>query len=158
MKKFAYLLTFFSLLLLTSNTLNILNNQTPLSFSNDGTPEELAAAIEQAMSDDQALAQVFMLGWVGAEPSPLIMDWIRDRNIGGVKIFGWNTGDTLRLARTVGELQEASLNGPFNIPLLVATDQEGGWIRHIKGNTSETPGNMAIGATGYPRDAYLAGF
>ena len=129
-----------------------------LNFYDDGTPEELAAAIEQAMSDEQALAQVFMLGWVGAEPSPLIMDWIRDRNIGGVKIFGWNTEDTVRLARTVGALQEASLQGPFQIPLLVATDQEGGWIRHVKGSTSETPGNMAIGASGYPRDAYLAGY
>jgi beta-N-acetylhexosaminidase len=127
-------------------------------FTGSGEPEELAAAIVSAMSDEQALAQTFMLGWVGAEPSPLIMDWIRDRNIGGVKIFGWNTSDTLRLARTVGALQEASLAGPFNIPLLVATDQEGGWIRHVKGSTSETPGNMAIGASGYPRDAYLAGY
>jgi beta-N-acetylhexosaminidase len=129
-----------------------------LNFFDDRDPEELAADLEKAMSDDEALAQVFMLGWVGAEPSPLIMDWIRDRNIGGVKIFGWNTGDTIRLARTVGALQEASLKGKYKIPLLVATDQEGGWIRHVKGNTSITPGNMAIGASGYPRDAYLAGY
>ncbi|MDR2923735.1 MAG: glycoside hydrolase family 3 protein [Treponema sp.] len=141
----------FLLILLTNHVFS-------LSFFDDGTPEELAAAMEKAMSDDDALAQVFMLGWVGAEPSPLIMDWIHDRNIGGVKIFGWNTGDTLRLARTVGALQEASLKGKYNIPLLVATDQEGGWIRHVKGNTSITPGNMAIGASGYPRDAYLAGY
>jgi beta-N-acetylhexosaminidase len=130
----------------------------PLDFFDAGSPHELAAALESAMTDEQALAQVFMLGWVGAEPSPLIMEWIRIRNIGGVKIFGWNTADTRRLARTVGELQAASLAGPFNIPLLVATDQEGGWIRHVKGSTSETPGNMAIGASGYPRDAYLSGF
>ena len=76
-----------------------------LSFNDSGSPSQLAAAIESAMTDEQALAQVFMLGWVGAEPSPLIMDWIRQRNIGGVKIFGWNTADTQRLARTVGELQ-----------------------------------------------------
>jgi beta-N-acetylhexosaminidase len=129
-----------------------------ISFNDPGTPSDLAAAIENAMTDEQALAQVFMLGWVGEEPSPLIMDWIRQRNIGGVKIFGWNTSDTHRLAETVGHLQTASLNGPFNIPLLIATDQEGGWIRHIKGDTSETPGNMAIGASGYPRDAYLSGY
>jgi len=129
-----------------------------LSFFDEGAPEELAAAIEQAMSDEQALAQTFMLGWVGAEPSPLIMDWINQRNIGGVKIFGWNTDDTQRLARTVGDLQQASIAGPYKIPLLMATDQEGGWIRHVKGSTSETPGNMAIGASGYPRDAYLAGY
>jgi beta-N-acetylhexosaminidase len=110
------------------------------------------------MTDEQALAQTFMLGWVGAEPSPLIMDWIRDRGIGGIKIFGWNTGDTRKLAETVGILQKTSLQKELEIPLLVATDQEGGWIRHVKGATSETPGNMAIGASGYPRDAYLAGY
>jgi beta-N-acetylhexosaminidase len=129
-----------------------------LSFNDAGTPEELAAAIEKAMTDEQALAQVFMLGWVGEEPSPIIMDWIRGRNIGGIKIFGWNTADTTKLAKTVGELQKASLEGPFKIPLIIATDQEGGWIRHVKGSTSETPGNMAIGAASYPRDAYLSGY
>jgi beta-N-acetylhexosaminidase len=130
----------------------------PQTFAGPGAAEELAAVLVEAMSDEQALAQTFMLGWVGAEPSPLIIDWIRDRNIGGVKIFGWNTGDTRRLAETIGALQEASLGGAFQIPLFVATDQEGGWIRHVKGSTSETPGNMAIGASGYPRDAYLSGY
>jgi beta-N-acetylhexosaminidase len=129
-----------------------------LSFHDEGSPRELAARLESAMTDEQALAQLFMLAWVGEEPSPLIMEWIRRRNIGGVKIFGWNTSNTVRLARTVGELQQASLEGPFNIPLLMATDQEGGWIRHVRGSTSETPGNMAIGASSYPRDAYLSGY
>jgi beta-N-acetylhexosaminidase len=129
-----------------------------LSFTDPGDPKELAAAMVAGMSDEQVLAQTFMLGWVGAEPSPLIMDWIRDRNLGGVKIFGWNTGDTTKLAVTVGELQKESLKGKYRIPLLVATDQEGGWIRHVKGATSETPGNMAIGASAYPEDAYRAGY
>jgi len=132
--------------------------QTRPSFNDPRPPSELAAAIENAMTDEQALAQLYMLGWVGEEPSPLIIDWIRQRDLGGVKIFGWNTSDTLRLARTVGELQKASMESTFNIPLLIATDQEGGWIRHVRGATSETPGNMAIGASGYPRDAYLSGY
>jgi beta-N-acetylhexosaminidase len=127
-------------------------------FDTAGDPAELARTLVAQMSDEDALAQTFMLGWVGAEPSPLIMDWIQDRHIGGVKIFGWNTEDTRALARTVGDLQKASLETPYHIPLLVATDQEGGWIRHVKGATSETPGNMAIGASGYPQDAYLAGY
>jgi beta-N-acetylhexosaminidase len=129
-----------------------------LSFNDPGDLKKLAAAIVADMNDEQVLAQTFMLGWVGAEPSPLIMDWIKDRNLGGVKIFGWNTSDTTRLAITVGELQKASLKGPYQIPLLVATDQEGGWIRHVKGATSETPGNMAIGASSYPQDSYWAGY
>ena len=123
-----------------------------------GDPVELAARLTAQMSDEQALAQTFMLAWVGAEPSPLIMEWIRQRNIGGVKIFGWNTDNTLRLARTVGELQVNSLATQFGIPLFVSTDQEGGMVRHVRGITSQTPGNMAIGASGRPIDAFLSGY
>jgi len=145
---------FFSIILLYVNVSPAYSQ----NFNDEGTPAQLAAIIESAMTDEQALAQLLMFGWVGETPSPLIMEWIRQRNIGGVKIFGWNTTDTIRLARTVGELQQASLQGAFNIPLLIATDQEGGLVRHIRGTTSETPGNMAIGASGYPRDAYLSGY
>jgi beta-N-acetylhexosaminidase len=129
-----------------------------LSFYDEGNPKELAAQLVNQMTDEEVLAQTFMLGWIGMKPSPLILEWIRQRNLGGVKIFGWNTSDTLELAETVGILQKESLKGRFHIPLLVATDQEGGWIRHVKGSTSETPGNMAIGASGYPQDAYWSGY
>jgi beta-N-acetylhexosaminidase len=129
-----------------------------LTFAGPEDPQTLAAALTNDMSDEEALAQTFMLGWVGAEPSPTIIRWIRDRSIGGIKIFGWNTDDTQKLAETVGVLQRTALGTRLNIPLLVATDQEGGWIRHVKGTTSETPGNMAIGASGYPRDAYYTGY
>jgi beta-N-acetylhexosaminidase len=133
-----------------------------LDFTDAVAPDELAVAIVSAMSDEEALAQTFMLGWIGTAPSPLILDWIRQRRVGGVKVFGWNTDDTLALARSIGEMQNTALadsvdNG-FHIPLLVATDQEGGWIRHVKGLTSETPGNMAIGASGRPADAYWSGY
>lgn len=127
-------------------------------FTDPESPAVLARQILDRMSGEEALAQTFMLGWVGAEPSSLLLDWIRERRIGSVKIFGWNTGDTLRLAAAVGALQEESLAGRFGLPLFVATDQEGGWVRHVKGAASETPGNMAIGAAGFPRDAYLSGY
>ncbi|MDR0731440.1 MAG: hypothetical protein LBF63_07205, partial [Treponema sp.] len=35
----------------------------------DPGPEEQAAALLARMSNEEALAQTFMLGWVGAEPS-----------------------------------------------------------------------------------------
>ncbi len=127
-------------------------------FSTAGNPEALADKLLERMSDEEILAQTFMLGWVGADPSPLILEWIEQRHLGGVKIFGWNTDDTQRLAAAVGRLQKEALDSPLGIPLFVATDQEGGWIRHVKGATSETPGNMAIGAAGFPQDAVLAGY
>lgn len=130
-----------------------------LDFADTLPAAQLADAIVSAMSDEEALAQTFMLGWIGTAPSPLILDWIRQRRVGGVKVFGWNTDDTRALAKSIGEMQNAALGGGgFHIPLLTATDQEGGWIRHVKGLTSETPGNMAVGASGRPADAYWSGY
>lgn len=119
---------------------------------------ELAARITDAMTDEELLAQTFMFGWAGQEPTNLLMDWITERSLGSIKIFGWNTEDSVELAKAVGLLQKKSNSTRFRIPLFVATDQEGGWIRHVKGLTSETPGNLAIGASGYPIDAYYEGF
>ena len=129
-----------------------------LDFRSPGDPHKIAKELLANMSDEEILAQTFMLGWVGADPSPLLLEWVEKHHIGGIKIFGWNTEDTARLARTVGILQGAATAAPLKIPLFVATDQEGGWIRHVKGSTSETPGNMAIGASGFPRDALLSGY
>lgn len=110
------------------------------------------------MSDEEVLSQVLMLGFAGREPPESLLRWVETRGLGGVKIFGWNAEDTEALAEAVAKLQKSALDRPASVPLLVATDQEGGWIRHVKGKTSESPGNMAIGATASARDAYLAGF
>jgi beta-N-acetylhexosaminidase len=129
-----------------------------------------AAAFVAELSDEDALAQTLMFGWTGAPPSPRLLEWIEERGIGGVKIFGWNTPlsdnpteeeeiqTTVTLAETVGVYQRAALARPLKIPLFVATDQEGGMIRHVKGSTSLSPGNMAVGASGRPRDSYLEGY
>ncbi|MDR2517918.1 MAG: glycoside hydrolase family 3 protein, partial [Spirochaetaceae bacterium] len=129
-----------------------------LDFNDPEPPEVLAAALVEAMTDEQALSQTLMFGWIGTTPSPLILEWIQKRRIGAVKVFGWNTGNTLQLAETVGVFQKAAAAGPFHIPLFIATDQEGGWIRHVKGATSQTPGNMALGASRYVMDAYWSGY
>jgi beta-N-acetylhexosaminidase len=130
-----------------------------LDFADVREEGELSREIVGAMSDADALAQTFMLGWTEMEagPSPLIQEWIARRHIGGVKVFGWNTADAERLARTIGAFQGLAMAGAPGIPLFVATDQEGGLVRHVKDLTSDTPGAMAIGASGFPEDAYRAG-
>lgn len=119
---------------------------------------ELAGLITEAMTDEELLAQTFMFGWAGQKPSDLLMSWITERNLGSIKVFGWNTEDCVELAKAVSLLQKKANSTRFRIPLFVATDQEGGWIRHVKGRTSETPGNLAVGASGFPVDAYYEGF
>ncbi|MBN1520184.1 MAG: glycoside hydrolase family 3 protein [Spirochaetales bacterium] len=116
--------------------------------------DRAAAALLATMGPDERLGQLFMLAYQGDEPTPLLYDWIRARGLGGVKIFGWNADDTGVLAESIAAIQDAAAGGPHDIPPFIATDQEGGWIRHVKGKTSVTPGNMAIGASGWPSDAY----
>jgi beta-N-acetylhexosaminidase len=131
-----------------------------LNFFDDTDAEALAASLVDAMSDADALAQTFMLGWrdIGNAPSQLIQEWITRRRVGAVKVFGWNTSDNRQLALNIGAFQRLAARNPNSIPLLVATDQEGGLVRHVKGNTSDTPGAMAVGASGFPEDAYCSGY
>ena len=125
----------------------------------DAVPHgELAEKITSAMTDEELLAQVFMFGWAGSDPTPLVVDWVGRHSLGSIKVFGWNTDNTAKVAESVCLLQGEAMRGRFRIPLFVATDQEGGWIRHIKGRTSQTPGNLAIGASGLPSDSWYSGY
>ena len=128
-----------------------------ITFWSDYPSDVLARALVERMTNEELFAQMFMFGWAGAEPEQLLYDWV-DRGLGSVKVFGWNTDDIHLVARAIASLQRAASRTRFQIPLFVATDQEGGWIRHVKGETSITPGNMAIGASGFPVDAWYSGF
>ncbi|MBP3773214.1 MAG: glycoside hydrolase family 3 protein [Treponema sp.] len=157
MKKFSAL--FLSIFVLfgsyTQNSLSIPDNA---DFWSDYPAEALADFLISKMSDEEKLAQMYMFGWAGKEPSLLLNQWVSDRGLGSVKVFGWNTDDTELVAKSIASLQERAQRRHLRIPLFVATDQEGGWIRHVKGDTSETPGNMAIGASQYPIDSYYSAY
>ncbi|MGP1522316.1 MAG: glycoside hydrolase family 3 protein [Treponema sp.] len=129
-----------------------------IDFWSDYPHEELAEALCSRMSDEELFAQILMFGWAGQEASPLLIRWVSERKLGSVKVFGWNTDDIIQVAQAVTLLQQKAQADRFKIPLYVATDQEGGPIRHVKGRTSDTPGNLAIGAAAYPADAWYSGY
>ena len=129
-----------------------------LGFYDPGPPDEVASRIANAMTDEELLGQVFFLGYQGVGPSREIQSWITDHHIGGVKLFPRNVSDLTSLAEDVAFMQMLSTRGRFHIPLFVATDQEGGWVRQIKDETSISPGNLALGAIGAPQDAYWTGY
>ncbi len=128
------------------------------SFWDKKEPEELADELVRAMSPEELLGQVFFLGYIGKEPSKTIMKWIGERNLGGVKIFTRNVGSLSSLAESISRMQKLALHSKYGIPLFMATDQEGGWVRHIKLQTSVTPGNLALGAEGKAVDSFLTGY
>ncbi len=118
---------------------------------------EAMRAFAASLSDDELLGQAFMLGYPDAVLTPFLLGWIEGQGLGGVKIFPRNVASLEQLAAHVDELQAAAQRQPRRIPLLIATDLEGGWIDHVKHEISKTPGNLAIGAAGMPADAYRTG-
>jgi len=125
-----------------------------LDFWDKRPAEGLALDLSQAMSIPELASQVMLIGFPRPEPDEATLRWIRTTGLGGVKYFGWNSGTPRQVALASGILQAASQTMRFRIPLVVATDQEGGWVRHIKGTTTTTAGNLSLGAAGLPSDAY----
>ncbi len=109
-----------------------------------------------AMSDEELAGQLFMISYPGPDPDETAIKWIEERNLGGIKIFGKNVGSLPKLAENIGLMQEKASHTRLRIPLLTATDQEGGWVRHIKYSTSETAGNMSLGASGILSDSLMS--
>ena len=114
-------------------------------------------AFAASLTDDELLGQAFMLGYPDAVLTPFLLGWIEGQGLGGVKIFPRNVASLEQLAADVDRMQAAAQRQPRRIPLLVATDVEGGWIDHVKHQLSKTPGNLAIGASGMADDAYRTG-
>ncbi|MDR3200912.1 MAG: glycoside hydrolase family 3 protein, partial [Spirochaetales bacterium] len=99
----------------------------PLFWKN-APPDELAEELVSVMSAEEILGQVFLVGYETEKPTPQIMAWLKTRNIGGIKIFGWNAENLYTLAGSIASMQKAAYATPHGIPLFVATDQEGGWV------------------------------
>jgi beta-N-acetylhexosaminidase len=148
----------FILVMAAAVRINAAGFWSPLPAGESEGRTALAAGIVSSLSDAELLGQVFMLGYVGTDLPAEMSKWIRDRRIGGIKIFSRNVKDLPGLASGISRVQEMARASGAGIPLFVATDQEGGWVRHIKAETSVSAGNLALGASGMPRDSYLTGF
>ncbi len=127
-------------------------------FFSDTDDELLLKQLLSEMSDEQLLAQMMLLGYMGDAPTAEILDWISEKEIGGIKIFGWNVSSTANLASNIARMQRQSQQTGMKIPLFIATDQEGGWVRHIHTGTSETSGNMSLAASRIPADSFKTGY
>ena len=95
-----------------------------ITFWSDYPDDVLAEALVSRMSDEELFAQILMFGWAGAEPSELLNRWVVERGLGSVKVFGWNTDNTDKVAESIAFLQKESQGRKYQIPLFVATDRK----------------------------------
>ncbi|MBQ5498749.1 MAG: hypothetical protein IIT73_02995, partial [Treponema sp.] len=97
-----------------------------IDFWTKADNDVLAQALVDRMDNAELLSQILMFGWAGAEPNALLHQWVTQRGLGSVKVFGWNTDNIHQVARVIKMLQTEAAARPYKIPLFVATDQEGG--------------------------------
>jgi beta-N-acetylhexosaminidase len=83
-------------------------------------------------------------------------DLLAQYHLGGIIYFTWSNTltDPQQIGALSNGLQRAAMSGANPIPVQVSTDQEGGIVNRIGAPVAVSPGNMAIGATFDPADAY----
>jgi beta-N-acetylhexosaminidase len=79
-------------------------------------------------------------------------------HLGGIIYFAWsdNVADPQQIAGLSNGVQQAAADQRLGIPMLVATDQEGGIVARVGPPATEWPGNMALAATRSTDDARTA--
>lgn len=87
--------------------------------------------------------------------NPDIRAALKKYKFGGVILFAENVVGTEQTAKLTHDFQSTMIQSG-NLPLLLSIDQEGGTVRRLGTGTS-LPGNMALGASKDPKDAYNAG-
>ncbi len=136
------------------------------SISESERVSALADRILEEMSLEQKICQMLMPSFyvrgrdnrTGAPLTELdsrTAEILQKYDFGGVILFNQNITGTVQVTKLIHDVQNASLSGDGQIPLLVAVDQEGGNVFRLK-TGCWMPGNMLLGATENPELAQKA--
>jgi beta-N-acetylhexosaminidase len=129
------------------------------SQSSEGTSEETRASTEETteeamdrLSVRDAVGQMFIVGMEGTEPNYYIEKMVRERNIGGVLLLGYNMESEEQTKALTDSLQRLSLETEPAIPLFVAVDYEGGEVQSAPW-VSAQPAAAEVGGRVDPEEA-----
>ena len=81
------------------------------------------------------------------EITPAVTASLERHGYAGVVLFAQNAGETEKNIRLIDAMQKANASAEGRSQLLVAVDQEGGYVTRL-GQGTQMPGNMAMGAVG----------
>ena len=101
------------------------------------------------MTLEQQVGEMMMAGFEGLEAPQHILDWLRERRIGGVILFARNVGTPAQVFHLTHSLREAA-----GRPILIGIDQEGGTVARLRSGFTESPGAMAISACREDAEGY----
>lgn len=128
--------------------LSLTSNETALSVQDE--------VVIRDMPLRKKIGQLFMIGFQGKSISDGLETTIRKISPGGLVVFGRNLSSPRQVSDLLIHAQHISLE-TSQVPLLIATDQEGGDVVRIK-TTMPLPSALAIGKTNRSDVALEAGF
>ncbi|HET7270433.1 MAG TPA: glycoside hydrolase family 3 N-terminal domain-containing protein, partial [Rubrobacter sp.] len=135
----------------------------PGNGSSDGGQERASTVVPEReekedvpdvahMSVRDMVGQMFVVSMGGTAPDYYIEKMVRERNIGGVILFGYNMKSESQVKALTGSLQKLSMKTGPAVPLFVAVDQEGGDIASAPWVAPE-PAAAEVGRRGDPDEA-----
>ena len=101
-------------------------------YAADDSPTEARATPDPIywLTLEQRVGQLFMVGTSASRAEGVTQALVRDRFVGSVFLYGRSAGGVAATASVVGSLTDKSAG---NIPMFVATDQEGGYVQVLSG-------------------------
>lgn len=112
------------------------------------------------MSLEEKVGNLFMFGFNHTDNSTRVTEELRvlieQYHVGGVIYFSRNLKNAKQVAELSTEIQSLSRRGNHKLPVIIATDQEGGNVVRLRDGTI-FPGNMGLGAIGSKEIAYRVG-
>ncbi|SEN24148.1 beta-N-acetylhexosaminidase [Lihuaxuella thermophila] len=105
------------------------------------------------MTLEEKVGQMIMGGFYGDQPTEDARRLIQEAHVGSMILFAYsgNVKDPVQTAKLNNGLQKLAAETRLKIPLLIATDQEGGVVARLTTGATELPGNMALGAARDPK-------
>jgi beta-N-acetylhexosaminidase len=105
------------------------------------------------MSVRDMVGQMFVVSVGGTQPDYYIEKMVRERNIGGVILFGHNMKSEEKVRSLTSSLQQLSMQTEPAVPLFAAVDQEGGDIASAPW-VAPQPAAAEVGSRGDPSEAH----
>jgi beta-N-acetylhexosaminidase len=96
-------------------------------------PVQPDAPWQVTLSPTQQAGQRVIFSYPGLTPPDGLLQSISAGEVGGVIFFGENIASLPQIASVIRTLKQAHAAGPVSSPLLLMTDQEGGYIRRLRG-------------------------
>lgn len=120
-------------------------------------PYERADAILKHMTTAQKVGQMIMASIEVTEMDDKTRAFLRDNFVGNVILFGKNCVNRAQLAKLNTQIQDEVTAYTGGVQALLSIDQEGGSVTRLRNGATVFSSAAAVGSTGDPDLAYLAG-